>query len=177
MVSSIDHLSNMFSERAGLVEALLLHFLTIRELSRVASLSKTIRRLFDPNSNHHLNFVKTFSERLFIESNDPDYVSFLPLNDAKTWIQVLELAEIQFAKLRLAPVQRLGNTYKRFDPKYQTIEFLSYAGGCSPTWSDTPSYYAPSGTCAGVTFSRPCLVLKEVCWLDAWAIIEQVKVP
>ena len=104
MVSASNHLSNLFQEKAGLVEACLLYFLTIKELNEVASLSKTIRKLFDPKSGHHLNFVKTFSDRLEIYSDDKDYVSLLPLNDAKTWIEVLKHAATQFTKLRLSPV-------------------------------------------------------------------------
>ena len=64
MVSKSDHVSNLFQHKAGLVEACLLPYLEILELNAVASLSTTFRKLFDPNSSHHINFLKVFSERL-----------------------------------------------------------------------------------------------------------------
>jgi len=67
MVSKSNHLTNLFKVKAGLVEACLLPFFTVQELIAVASLQKTIRRLFDPDSSHHINFVKTFSDRLEID--------------------------------------------------------------------------------------------------------------
>ena len=59
------------------------------------------------------------------------------------------------------------------------MEYLAHAGSCGSTWTWDPNYYAPAGTCPGVTFGqgKPCLVLLRVCWLDSWAVIEKVKVP
>jgi len=70
MVSKIDRLTELFIQRAGLVEAELLPFLEIGELVIVSSLSRTQRALFDPKSSHHINFIKIFSEKLELESSD-----------------------------------------------------------------------------------------------------------
>jgi hypothetical protein len=60
MVSKVDHLTNLFTNKAGLVEAELLPMFEIHELVILASLSKATRKLFDPASSHHINFLKVF---------------------------------------------------------------------------------------------------------------------
>ena len=67
MVSASDRISNMFQNKAGLVEACLIPYLEIFEMNILASMSKKIRKLFDPKSNHHLNFFIMFSKRLQID--------------------------------------------------------------------------------------------------------------
>lgn len=110
MVTASNHLSNLFQEKSGISRGLSALLLNNQRIERcfgvplVASLSKPIRKLFDQKSGHHLNFVKTFDDRLEIYSDEKDYVSLLPLNDAKIWIEVLKHAATQFYKLRLSPV-------------------------------------------------------------------------
>ena len=64
MVSKTDFLSNLFKSRAGLVEAELVPMFDLRELLLLSSLCKQTRKLFDPNSTHHINFSKVLSEKL-----------------------------------------------------------------------------------------------------------------
>ena len=55
------------------------------------------------------------------------------------------------------------------------MEYLAYAGGNGSAWSNDSRYY--NHDCEGTVFGKPCLVLKEVCWMDPWARLECVPVP
>ena len=70
MVSKSDRLSDLFVRRAGLVEAELLPFFEIRDLIILAALSRSQRTLFDPQSIHHINFLRVFAEKLEVASSD-----------------------------------------------------------------------------------------------------------
>ncbi len=81
-------------------------------------------------------------------------------------------------KVRLAPNQSLGHTYTRYNKEAQRKEYLSYAGGNESYWTNDTTYFNRNCNEAK-TFGddKPCLCLKNVCWMDPWAIIENVQVP
>jgi len=55
---------------------------------------------------------------------------------------------------------------------------MSYAGGNESMWSNDDRYFDRKCT-EFLTFGpeKPCLCLKNVCWMDPWAIIENVQIP
>jgi hypothetical protein len=55
------------------------------------------------------------------------------------------------------------------------MEYLCYAGGNLSMWTDNEIYF--NRNCPGKVFGKPCLVLKGVCWMDPWGIIEGVTIP
>ena len=70
MVSNSDFLSSLFKNKAGLVEAELVPMFDLLDLVLLGSLCRKTRKLFDPNSNHHINFSKVFSEKLAVDLSD-----------------------------------------------------------------------------------------------------------
>jgi len=72
MVSKTDYISKLFKEKSGLTEAILLPQLSLIDLIRVASLSRATRKLFLPDSAHHINFLKVFSAILGVEESSEE---------------------------------------------------------------------------------------------------------
>lgn len=69
MVSKSDYLSNLFSKKAGLTEAILLPYFTMLELFRVSELNRATRNIFLPQSYHHINHFKVLCAALEIDEN------------------------------------------------------------------------------------------------------------
>ncbi len=116
MVSKTDHISNLFQNKAGLVEAILLPYLSIIDQVRVASLKRTIRKLFLPSSAHHINYLKVFGAILDLcETDESEDVEALKLAAGTSWFNLIKHAAVLMTKVRLAPNQSLGHTYIRFN--------------------------------------------------------------
>ena len=90
MVESLDRLSHLFTTKTGLAEAILLPYLAIIDLAKVASLNKRCHSIFDPRSKHHINVAKTFFDRLnACVDNETQEVLLVELQGAETWLKVL----------------------------------------------------------------------------------------
>jgi len=74
MVESIDRLSKLVTNKAGLTEAILLPYFNIIDLVRISCVNHFWRNFFEPNHPaHHINFIKVFIERLEIPTDDNEY--------------------------------------------------------------------------------------------------------
>jgi len=117
----------LFQTKAGLVEAILIPLLDLIDLVRVSSLSKQIRKLFDPKSKHHINYLRIFSERLQI--NFLFHPQLAQIDQKETWLEVLKLVDSLLPNIRIMQLQTFGHTYIRnLDRTFKTTEYLSYAG-------------------------------------------------
>ena len=165
MVSKTDYLSNLFKSKAGLVEAELVPMFELRDLVLLSSLCRQTRKLFDPTSQHHINYTKVMSEKLQIDHNDLEAVEvFKALNDKASWIAILKVVADFNTKLRLMPNSK--SSYTRFDREYRKKEYLSYTGSNYCSHMENPSYYHQK--CPGETFGpgKHCNTLITVCWMD-----------
>lgn len=87
MVESIDRLTKLVTNKAGLTEAILLPYFTIIDLVRISCVNKNWRNFFEPSHPaHHINFIKVFIERLQIPANDDEYdEAKSELQSVKSW--------------------------------------------------------------------------------------------
>jgi hypothetical protein len=81
-------------------------------------------------------------------------------------------------ELRLLKNQSLGHTYTRYNKDEKRKEYLSYAGGNESMWTNNLAFFDRNCNASQIFGpGKPCLNLKSVCWMDPWAIIENVTIP
>ena len=102
-------------------------------------------------------------------------MSAFKLKDCGSFKAVMEIAFGFLGALVEIPKIHYGNSYKRFDKEAWTTEYLCYAGGNESMWTEDRRHF--NRNCPGRVFKKPCLVLKEVCWMSPWGIIEGVVIP
>jgi hypothetical protein len=61
MVSKTDYLKKLFTEKAGLVEGILIPYLDPVETIRVSGLCQATRKMFLPTTINHINYAKVFA--------------------------------------------------------------------------------------------------------------------
>ena len=70
----------------------------------------------------------------------------------------------------------MGFSYIRFNQHLQKTEYLAYGGANDSMWTNNSAYFERSGE--SLTFEKKKrLHLKQVCWMNPFAVIEQVPIP
>lgn len=112
----------------------------IRDLVLLSSLCRQTRKLFDPTSQHHINFSKVLSEKLQIDPTNQEAVEVMKgFIGKESWLDILKVAAEFNTTLRLTPGS--NSSYTRFDLEYGRKEYLSYTGNNECAHSNNPMYY------------------------------------
>jgi hypothetical protein len=107
MVSKLDRLTSLLQTKGGLTEAILLPFISVRDLVVLSSVNKAWRACFDPQAHHKINLAQFFMNRLAIP---PDTIKYGELYEEflsqTKWIEVLKIVYNNSEVMHLVPNQR-----------------------------------------------------------------------
>jgi len=71
--------------------------------------------------------------------------------------------------------QITGNSYIRNNSVVMSREYMGYAGSLESMHTENTSYFSRSTV--GLTWGKPVLKLKSVCWMNPYAIVENIPIP
>jgi hypothetical protein len=172
MVEKKDSLTDLGKTRGGLVEALLLPYLDMQDIVRLAASNKFWRKYLDPLHGYHVNWSKLVLSRLQLTNEDPNFERVSDqLADVSKFKAVLEIYAENLTKLVKWPGDPRGFTYSRYNKKLRCREWLAY-GGKNGTMNNEPQYFTHGKYDSALFNNLSVITLKSVCWMNPCSLFE-----
>ena len=147
----------------------LISFFNFKELIRFYQLNKACKAILTPGGPKCLRFDVLFQKRMGeCKLTWPTWREDIAavLAETNSFGKVIQVAQ---SFVHEVPNTLYGNTYTRA----RMGELLGYGGGNDSMHTNNPSYFARRSI-EKSTFGKPLLHLRSVCWLNPYAIVENI---